>query len=96
MIRKLDEGLIQIRGWLVSCYLLVEGERAWLIDGGFVGDLGRIEKALGGEGLGWENLEGVGGMLGRRVCVDGWRIWGDGLLVMRRWWSMWRLPTGRC
>ena len=59
MIRKLDEGLIQIRGWLVSCYLLVEGERAWLIDGGFVGDLGRIEKALGGEGLGWENLEGV-------------------------------------
>ena len=59
MILKRDEGLLQIRGWFVNFYLLIEGDTVYLIDGGFVGDLQQIEKALQHEGLEWTNIKAV-------------------------------------
>ncbi|MDQ8203199.1 MBL fold metallo-hydrolase [Pelagicoccus sp. SDUM812003] len=59
MIRKLEKGLYQVRGSLVSSYLLVENGKATLIDGGFWGHLRKIERALLREGLDWSHVKAV-------------------------------------
>lgn len=59
MVRKLRAGLIQIRGWLVSFYLLIDEDEVFIVDGGFIGDLLQIDSALKQEGLNWENLKGI-------------------------------------
>ncbi len=57
MIRQLEDGLIQIRGWFVNSYVLIEGKEATIIDGGFVGDIAQIERALRSNGLDWPNVK---------------------------------------
>ena len=51
--------IIPIKGWAVTCYMIVNGEEVVLIDGGFVGDLKRIEKALTKAGKNFTNLRHI-------------------------------------
>ena len=59
MIRKLQDGLYQIRGALACNYLLIDHDEATLIDSGFVGAVRLIGRALEREGLGWKNLKAI-------------------------------------
>ncbi len=59
MIRELEDGLIQVRGWFVTSYILVEQDAAFIIDGGFIGDLRLIARALESHRLKWEHVRGV-------------------------------------
>jgi len=59
MIREMEPGLWQVRGWLVNHYILIKGEDVWIIDGGFVGDFRQIELVLKRVGLDWMNVKGL-------------------------------------
>ncbi len=59
MIRKLADDLWQIRGALVSAYLLVEEKTATLIDTGFVGHVKRIEAGLRQAGKSWSSVGAI-------------------------------------
>jgi len=59
MIRKVQDDLYQIGSPLVRFYLLLEQDGAALIDGGFVGDLSRLKKALRQENLDWKDIHSI-------------------------------------
>ncbi len=59
MIRVLQPDLIQIRGCFVISYLLIDGEDVHLIDGGFLGHISLIERALKERGLTWSNVKTI-------------------------------------
>lgn len=59
MIRVLHPNIIQIRGGIVSSYLLLDPRGACVIDGGFVGDVNQLENALKNHDLGWRNVHTI-------------------------------------
>ena len=59
MIRKVQHDLYQIGSPLVRFYLLLDQDGAALIDGGFVGDLSRLKKALRQENLDWKGIHSI-------------------------------------
>lgn len=51
-----QEGFRQLRGWLVHHHFLWDGEGIYLIDGGFLGGVERIESALVALGRTWREV----------------------------------------
>jgi len=59
LTRTIWENVIQLRSAVVNFYLLREGKRAFLIDGGFVGALGELGRLLREVGLSWRSIDAV-------------------------------------
>jgi len=57
--RNVPPGVYPIRGVMSVCHLLVEGEDAWLIDTGLVGEPALIRGRLRRLGLGPESVRGI-------------------------------------
>jgi glyoxylase-like metal-dependent hydrolase (beta-lactamase superfamily II) len=57
--RNVPPGLYPIRGVMSVCHLLVEGEDAWLLDTGLVGEPGTIRRALRRLGLPPRSIRGI-------------------------------------
>jgi len=59
MTRNVPSGLHGIRGVMSVCHLLVEGDRAWLLDTGMVGEPVLLRRLLRRLGLGPGSIEGI-------------------------------------
>jgi glyoxylase-like metal-dependent hydrolase (beta-lactamase superfamily II) len=57
--RNVPSGLHGIRGVMSVCHLLVEGDRAWLLDTGMVGEPVLLRRLLRRLGLGPGSIEGI-------------------------------------
>jgi len=57
--RNVPSGLYGIRGVMSVCHLLVEGDRAWLLDTGMVGEPVLLRRLLRRLGLGPGSIEGI-------------------------------------
>jgi glyoxylase-like metal-dependent hydrolase (beta-lactamase superfamily II) len=57
--RNVPSGLHGIRGVMSVCHLLVEGDRAWLLDTGMVGEPVLLRRLLRRLGLGPRSIEGI-------------------------------------
>jgi glyoxylase-like metal-dependent hydrolase (beta-lactamase superfamily II) len=56
---RLPSGIYPIRGVMSVCHLLVEGEDAWLLDTGMVGEPVLVRRLLRRLGLGPESIRGI-------------------------------------
>lgn len=56
---RLPPGIHPIRGVMSVCHLLVEGEDAWLLDTGMVGEPALVRRLLRRLGLGPESIRGI-------------------------------------
>lgn len=57
--RNVPPGVYPIRGVMSVCHLLVEGEDAWLLDTGLVGEPGTIRRLLRRLGLSPQSIKGI-------------------------------------
>ena len=70
------EGYQQLRGWLVHHHLLWDDEGVYLIDGGFLGGVTRVEEALNAVGRTWADVRAIlltNGRLGHTLNVSALR-----------------------
>lgn len=59
MLVQLQPDLYQLRSFMVRSYLLREGDRLCLIDGGFLGAINLIEQSLERERLAWTDIDTI-------------------------------------
>lgn len=59
MPKNVPPGIYPLRGPMALIHLLVEGRRAWLVDGGFFGELGRLRRLVARLGLTPGSIEGI-------------------------------------
>lgn len=54
-----DTGWIEVRGTVVHCHVLYDRQGVYLVDGGFLGAVRRIERALERLGRGWRDVRAI-------------------------------------
>ncbi|EDY81618.1 metallo-beta-lactamase superfamily, putative [Verrucomicrobiia bacterium DG1235] len=59
MLIQLQPDLYQLRSFLASSYLIIDGREVCLIDGGFLGGMKLIKQCLSENGLHWSNITSI-------------------------------------
>ena len=55
--RHINDHIIQIRGWVVCFYIIYTNDALVLIDGGFIGDLQRLDSTLRSIGRTFKDID---------------------------------------